>query len=204
VALGQADLQRAQYGWMPDPAEGLKRAEENAKRALASPDQRSHARAHSLIALSYGYQHRIDEALSHTERAIDLNPGDAMAVYRHGSALLFAGRIDEAIATMEVARRLEPPQGTRTNLFFAYYAADRYRDALAEADLLLARAPQLATLHAMRAAALAQLGDLEEARREAERVRRLSPAFRAENYALGFVDPRHTAKVHEGLRKAGL
>jgi TolB-like protein/Flp pilus assembly protein TadD len=204
TALAQAEAQRAQYGWIEGPAEGLRRAEEFAKKALASSDQRSHARAHALIAFVYGYQDRFEEALGHAERAIELNPSDAMAIYRRGSALLWVGRFDEAIADMETAKRYEPPAGTRTNLAIAYSATGRYREALAEADILLARAPQLPTLHALRAGALAQLGNLDEARREAEQVRRLSPGFRAENYATHFADPKYTARVQDGMRKAGL
>jgi adenylate cyclase len=194
-ALGQAEVQRAQYGWIEDAAEGLKRAEELGRRVLASPDQRAHARGHALIAFVYGYQHRFEEALIHAERAIELNASDSMAVYRRGSALLFVGRIDEAIVAMESAKRYEPHAGTRINLALAYHVAGRYRDALAEVDRLLTRAPQLATLHAIRAATLSQLGYADEARRAVEQVRRLSPYFQVENYGTGFTNPEHTANA---------
>lgn len=204
VTFAQAELQRAHYGWIEDPAEGLRRAEMHATRALASPDQRAHARAHSLIALSYGYQDRFEEALRHTEQALELNPSDSMALYRHGSALLFLGRLDEAIAAMETAKRYEPPAGTRINLSLAYYVAGRYPQALADVDGLLAHAPHLATLHAIRAATLAQLGRVEEAREAAGHVRRLSPLFRVMGYGGHFADSAHTEKIREGLRMAGL
>jgi len=204
VTFAQAEIQRAHYGWIEDPAEGLRRAEMHATRALASPDQRAHARAHSLIALSYGYQNRFEEALRHTEQALELNPSDSMALYRHGSALLFLGRLDEAIAAMETAKRYEPPAGTRINLSLAYYVAGRYPQALADVDGLLAHAPHLATLHAIRAATLAQLGRLEEAREAAGEVRRLSPLFRVMQYGAHFANPAHTEKIREGLRVAGL
>ena len=64
---------------------------------------------------------RHDEALLHTQHAIEMNPSDSVALYRRGSALLWVGRIDEAIAAMETARRYEPPAGTRINLTLAYH-----------------------------------------------------------------------------------
>jgi hypothetical protein len=59
-------------------------------------------------------------------------------------------------------------------------------------------------LHAARAAALAQLGNAQEAKRAVEQVRRLSPFFRVEQFGTRFLKPEHTAKLQEGLRKAGL
>jgi adenylate cyclase len=204
VVQGWAEAQRAQFGWIEDPPEGLRRSEALLKGALASADQRSHVRAHAMLGLVYGYQDRHEEELLHTQQAVEMNPSDSVALYRRGSALLWVGRLDEAIAAMETSRRYEPPAGTRINLTLAYHVAGRYREALAEADGLLTRAPQLATLHAARAASLAALGNVEEARREAEEVRRLSPSFRAENYVPSFTDPKLSATLRDNLRKAGL
>jgi len=202
TALGEAELDRARFGWVADPDAASARAEANAKRALESPDQRSHPRAHSLLAAIYGYQSRHAEALSHTQRAIELNPSDSVAQYRHGEALLHLGRIDEAIVPLELARRLEP-RAVRINLALAYYLAGRYTETIAVADSLLARRHDHVALHAARAAALAQLGRIEEAREEADQVRRYSPTFDAEQWVTRMA-PEYTSKVHEGLRKAGL
>jgi adenylate cyclase len=202
TTLGEAELNRARYGWVEDPQQAAARAEELAKRALAFPDPRSHPRAHSLLAAIYDYWGRLDEALSHTERAIELNPSDSEALYRRGETLVLAGRIDEAIASMEIARRLEP-HAVRIYLANAYYFAGRYRDTVALADSLLERAPDHVALNAIRAAALAQMGNTEEAHRAAERVRRYSPDFRADAWGRTAI-PEHNARLREGLVKAGL
>jgi TolB-like protein/class 3 adenylate cyclase/Flp pilus assembly protein TadD len=207
TALAEAEMQSALYGWIEDAAEGMRRAEELCKRALASADQQAHARAHALLAAIYSHQDRFEEALRHTERAIELNPSDATALYRHGASLLYLGRIDEAIGAMETAQRFEPHPGagTRLNLAIAYYLAGRYREALAQADASLTRAPHdVVTVNAVRAATLAQLGNADEARQAAARVRRLSPSFDVENFGRRFANPAHTARLHDGLRKAGL
>ena len=45
----------------------------------------------------------------------------------------------------------------------------------------------------------------DEARRAADQVRRFSPLFDAENnFGTLFVNPAHTARLRDGLRKAGL
>ncbi|MGH8674078.1 MAG: winged helix-turn-helix domain-containing protein [Burkholderiales bacterium] len=204
--LGEADFQRGTYGWMEDASEGMRRAEEFAQRALASVDPRAHTRAHALLATISSQRGQFEEALGHTVRAIELNPSDSRALYRRGGVLLYVGRIDEAIAVLETASRFEPRSiaGAGINLVIAYYTAGRYREALAEADALVARTPHLDFLHAARAAALSQLGKADEARQAADQVRRFNPYFQVENFGTRFVNPEHTTRLQEGLRKAGL
>ena len=201
-----AEIQRATYGWIEDASEAMRRAEELCKRALASADQHAHAQAHALIAVIYSHQERFEAALSHSERAIELNASDSTALYRHGATLLSVGRIDEAVAAMETAKRFEPHPnaGSGLNLAIAYYLTERYREALAQADALLTRSPNHVALNAMRAAALSQLGNADEARRAADQVRRFSPLFEVENFGTRFGNPAYAAKIHDGLRKAGL
>ena len=208
LALADAEMQRGLYGWIEDAPEAMKRAEQLCKRVLSSTDHHAHSRAHGLLGAIYSNLGRLEEALSHTERAIELNASDSMALYRRGMALLYVGRVEEAIAAMETAKRFEPhpnPGGGGLNLVVAYYVAGRYREALAQADASLARAPHHITLNAMRAATLAQLGNADEARRAGDQVRRFSPLFDVENIGRRFKNnPEYTAKVQEGLRKAGL
>lgn len=200
----RAEFQRAMYGWVEDVAEGARRAEELCKRALATPDPRFHTQAHAAIASIYSNQNRYEEALRHAERAIALNASDSTALYRSGGTLLYVGRIDEAIAAMETARRFEPHSFDGYNLAVAYYVAGRYPEALAQTDALLTHIPDNASLHAIRAATLSQLGKGDEARRAADQVRRFSPTFRVEYFGNRFADPQYTHKLQEGARNAGL
>jgi adenylate cyclase len=206
TVLCYAEFERAVYGWTEDASGALVRAEGNCKRTLASTDRRAHARAHALIAAIDLHRGMFDEALSHTQRAIELNASDSTALYRRGAALLYTGRVDEALAAMETARRFEPQPGAGAglNLSIAYYVAGRYREALEHADALLARAPHHVALNAIRAATLARIGSTEEARRAADQVRRLSPRFEAEDFGTGFAAPRIVTQLQEGLRLAGL
>jgi adenylate cyclase len=205
-ALCEAETHRAVYGWVEDASQTMKRAEELCRRALVSVDQQAHTRAHASLAAVYRNQARFEEALSHTERAIELNASDATALFQRGAILVAVGRVGEAIAAMETAKRFEPHPNPNAGIFFAiaYYLAERYREALTQVDAGLARAPHNVPLNAIRAAVLAQLGDAEEARRAADEVRRFSPSFDVENFGTRHVDPAHTALLRDGLRKAGL
>jgi len=206
TAMGSAEFQRATDGWIEDAAASTRRAEDLAKRALASPDTRAHVRAHSLLSSIYSHEERHEEALAHSQRAIDLNPSDATALYWRGSASLWLGRIDEAIRFLETARRIEPAPsaGQLLNLAIAYYITSRFADSIVEADSVIATVPHNPYAHAMRAAALAGLGNMQEARRTADKVRSIDPLFNPDNFASRFADRQYTAKVREGLRQAGL
>lgn len=204
--MGIAEFQRVTNGWIEDAAAAMRRAEDFAKRALASSDTRAHAGAHSLIAALYSHQERFPEALAHAEKSTELNPSDSMALYWRGNALLCVGRIEESIAVLETARRFEPhpTAGQGINLPIAYYVAGRYAESLTQVDALLVRTPAQGYLHAVRAAALSQLGRAEEARWAADEVRRLTPLFDPDNFGAFFADPKYTAALRNGLREAGL
>lgn len=205
TASCEAEFQRAIYGWIEDALAGMRLAEEECKRVLASGDQQTHARAHAVLSGIYGHQDRFEESLRHAERAIDLNASDSTALYRRGAALLYVGRIEEAIGALETARRFDPHGVVpRLHLAIAYLIQDRYRDALEQTEVGIARAPHHVALNALRAAALAYLGKAEEAGRAAEEVRRLSPMFEVENFGTSFSKSGYSAKLQAGLRKAGL
>jgi adenylate cyclase len=106
---------------------------------------------------------------------------------------------------METAKRFDPHAVVLSlHLGIAYFVKDRYRDALDQTDAGLTRAPHHVALNALRAAALAQLGNTDEAARAADQVRRFSPMFEAENFGSRFANAAYSAKLQEGLRKAGL
>jgi adenylate cyclase len=206
AALAQAELQRALFGWIEAPAEAVRRAEEAAARALAADDPGANARALGVLGNLHTFTGKFDAALVEANRAIEMNASDALAYMLRGGVLMWTGRIAESIEASEAARRFDPRLSSEGvfNLSFAYYLAGRYREALAIAEPELRRSPDLFFLHAVRAAAAAQVGERDEARLAADQVRRLDPFFKVEQFGARLVNPEHRAKVQEGLRKAGL
>jgi TolB-like protein/DNA-binding winged helix-turn-helix (wHTH) protein/Tfp pilus assembly protein PilF len=204
--MAHAEFQRAVEGWVEDAEQAVRRAEALAKQALAAAGSDAHVCAHALLATVYVHRDRYEEALAHSQQAIELNPSDATALYWRGAASLSLGRVDEAIGYLETARRFEPraPAGATANLAVAYYVAGRYAEALSVSDAMLTTAPGNASAHALRAAVLARTGKLEDARAAAEQVRRVAPAFEPENFGARFIDPKYKAMLRAGLREAGL
>jgi adenylate cyclase len=205
AALAHAEFQRAAFGWMEDPADGLRRSEQAARRALAIDDPGANARALALLGNIHTFTGNYEAALLDADRALELNASDSVAHSLRGGILLWTGKIEESIAASERARRFDPRLSTEGlfNLALAYYLGGRYRDAAQTVAAVEPRA-RSGFLHAVHAAALAQLGDAEGARRAAEEMRRQDPFFEVERFGTRLVDPAHRAKAQEGLRKAGL
>lgn len=204
VALAHAEYHRAAYGWIEDPENGMRRAEAYARRALTIEDPGAHARAHGLLARIYSSFGNYDQALAEANRAIKLNPSDTFAQFSRGSILVWLGRMDEGIAAFETAHRFEPGASSDDSfLAAAHYTQGRYREALAIADLAIARFPDVTHLHGIRTATLGQMGNFEESRNAAAQLRRLDPFAKVEHFGTRYKNPEHTAKLQEGLRKAG-
>jgi adenylate cyclase len=205
AARAYAEFQRAVFGWMEDPAEGVRRSEEAARRALAIDDPGANARALAMLGNIHTFRGNYEAALADADRAIELNGSDALAHSLRGGILLWLGNIDESIAASEAARRFDPRLSSEGmfNLALAYYLAGRYREA-AQTSAAVEPNARTVFLHAVHAAALAQLGELDAARGAADEVRRYSPFFDVKLFGQRLVNPAHREKAQEGLRKAGL
>jgi len=207
IVLSGAEIQRFDSGWTEDPAQSAEHAERYARRALSLGDVGAQARAHAALGVIYGIQHKYDQALAEAERAVALNPSDARALDTRGSVLMWVGRAEEALASFDIAERFDPGGRSAGSAFaraLAYYNLRRYAEALAVSDAGLARFPRTAFLHALRAATLAQIGDIESAHAAAAETLRLEPFFRGKDFGDRFADPQMMAHLQHGLRKAGL
>ncbi|MDZ7591262.1 MAG: winged helix-turn-helix domain-containing protein [Rubrivivax sp.] len=207
VVESELEVQRADLGWMEDPAQGLMLAERAARRALALDDPGASALAHARLARIHTFRGEHPQALAESERARALNPSDTSIAEARGQALLWVGRSQEAVELFEGAFRLDPAGRSspeRHVIVPAYFAAERYAEALAACERGLADHPGLPMLHAMRAALLAQAGRLDEARQSAAEVRRLQPNFPVAEFGDRFSDKAITARFQAALRKAGL
>ena len=205
VALGEAEWDRAVYGWIEDTEEAVNRSAALASKALASDDPGSQVRAHGLLGSVYTVQGKYEQALSEVNRALELNGSASSAYASRGGVLLWQGRVDEAIGSLETAQRFDPQlrPGSIYDLAFAYYMAGRYRDAVTLADRGLLKNPDFHNFQVIRVIALAELGDVGGTRLAVEQVRRLLPLFQAELLGTRFANAPDMEKVQQSLRKAG-
>src|SRR5262249_13157417 len=121
------------------------------------------------------------------------------------------GEPEAAIAALEQAVRLSPfdPLGYLTTAWIAlsHLIARRFEKAIEWADRALHEQPRLATAMRTRVVAYAELGRLDEARLELQRVLAIDPGLTIDRYR-GLIATSFAPDVIDlylaGLRKAGL
>lgn len=111
---------------------------EHYRKALAlDPDNRQ---IHNNVALAYSTQQKWDKALYHFTRAL----GEAAAQNNVGHLLLRAGRVDEALAHLELAVRLSP---NSTRALGNLESALRLKGRIDDAEKLHARLMEIEKNH---------------------------------------------------------
>ena len=149
------------------------------------------------------------EAVAEFQRAINLNPNFAAAHGYLGWGLALDGQSEQAITHLEEAIRMSPhdPQNAIFYVGFAvaHYLAGRYSEAIGFARKAIQQRQGLAAGYRIYIASLAQVGQINEARRELARLKELHPDFSIawiEKYVPYTSAPM--VKFIEGMRKAGL
>ncbi len=119
---------------------------------------------------------RTDEARTHYQAALDINPYHARAMNNLGVWLDRSGQSAAAIAMLERSIRAAPDNAeTYSNLGSALIGAKRLPDAMRVLQTAVALAPDAADAHNNLGIALAQSGRLPEAEREFSAALRLNP-----------------------------
>jgi serine/threonine-protein kinase len=163
AGIGQAYLLLgAYYNAMPRE-EGLQRAREAVLKALSVDKQL--ADAHAVLA-EILFEHDWDWADAEREfkLALDQNPSLEYARERYAMFLAGRARLDDALAEIAEARRVDPLSpviASSTGGILRY--ARRYDEAVAEYDRVLARHPDLLSALIGRARTLSAMGRYDEA-----------------------------------------
>ncbi len=114
------------FGYSPSE-EALPKAKTAALRAIELDSSLSEAHVSLACVMRYEWTAKEKEF----QRAIELNPNNAMAHQYYGYALSALGRFDEAIAEMKRALELDPLSPNKQNSLGAtFYRAGRYEEAL--------------------------------------------------------------------------
>ena len=101
------------------------------------------ANAHLELASALNEAGEPEEAMEHSERALELNPQDPTALYNSGVQMINTGAVESGIALLEraIAARPEFPLALK-NLGFAYARAERYQEAVDVFEKYLEQAPE--------------------------------------------------------------
>ena len=190
-------------GFNPQP-NPLERALQAARRAIEL-DSSGHRGYHAL-ALTLFFRKEIQAFRTAAEKAIALNPMDGCNVAHLGGFIAYAGEWERGCALVEHALQLNPnhPGWYWFPLFFNAYRKRDYSGALNFA--LKVNLPGYYGTHMALAAAYAQLGQADEARKAIQELMKLRPDIaQIARYALGIsLDPELVEHLIDGLRKAGL
>jgi serine/threonine-protein kinase len=167
AGLAQALVLRAWYGYVA-PDQVMPRAKAAALRAVKA-DSRS-AEAHIALGLVKElYDWDWARARHALRLAIDLEPGNATALFEYGFFLSRMGELDDAFAIMRRALELDPlSPAINTNLGVNYYYQRNFGQAIRQYQEALELDPGYQPAHYRLALACLHCGLIEEARRYLE------------------------------------
>ena len=93
-------------GSSKSPQESIAKAFELTQKAVAMDD--TQAQNHASLSVIYGLKREYDKAIAEAERGVELAPGGVRVHYVYGLTLHYVGRLQEAIAELQKAIRLNP------------------------------------------------------------------------------------------------
>ena len=209
--LGITHLMDAMYRWVKNPAQSLKQAEELATQALDIDD--TVYLAHAGLSWVYMLKRQYEKAIAAGERAVEVEPNNAVGYAALAGVMIRAGRPEEGLVLIRKTMRLcpHPTPSWLRRAGHANYFTGRYEAAITEYKRCLERVQHGALARecsAFMVASYMELGREEEARAEARKLIDQHPDFSTKasvnvikrSYKdLSFLD-RHMGL----LRKAGL
>jgi TolB-like protein/DNA-binding winged helix-turn-helix (wHTH) protein/Tfp pilus assembly protein PilF len=206
IMLAWTHVFDAMNGWSKNRDASLDRAMTVANRGIAL--EKNIPLAYFVTGLVFRERKEYVKALVEAEKAIALDPNYANGHVLVASLLFYAGRPDESVARIKKAMRLNPhhPFNYAFHLGQAYYALERYDEAIKALEGGIATNPASERLHLWLAASYAQAGRIDDAQWEAEQIRVLNPEFNlsAVSEAFPFKDRAISERFLNSLRKAGL
>jgi len=163
---------------------------------------------HVLLAMVYQWRREFDEADAAADRALALQPKDAIALSNLGSMLGWSGRSEAALEVLQQAIRLDPfhPPNYLERLAFAHASLGDYEQCIEATSRGIALDPNYVGLHVDAATCYAALGREQEARAAAAEILRTNPRFTLKAFAsyAPFTHERDRDWKMNMLRKAGV
>ena len=201
VGLGELEYGKVGYGWTEFPDKALNKALEFGQKAIALDE--SNSTAHSLLSSIYTFQNKYELAINEAGRAIERNPNDSGSYNELGWALLWSGRVDEAIAALDMSLRLDSssPRNIWFHLGMAHYLKADYGKAAGILEQGLTRRPDFSGYHIALAASYARLGRDEKTLHVKRPPCDARTLFSKSNHlAQAFVKPHTARPLQRGCR----
>jgi len=133
-------------------------------------------RPHNNLGNALKRQGKIEEAIEHFNRALQINPGYAKAHNNLGTALAKQGKTDEAIKQFGFALYIDPNYAAaHSNIGVALASRDEFEKAIVHFKTALRLKPDYAKVHSNLGAALVHQGKLHEALAHFQTALRLKP-----------------------------
>jgi adenylate cyclase len=195
-------------GWVADKQASTAEACDLAGQAVAADPE--NAAALAIAAWAYSTLGvRFEQSLDLANRALDLHPNSVHVRSFCGWVFHYLGDSLRAIEQFDAARRLSPvdPKSyfPMLGLAVAHFFARHFEETVALTGRILAEVPTHNIARRYRAAALAHLGRLEEAREASVELLKAQPTSSLRSArSSGFHDPRMTELYVTGLERAGL
>lgn len=189
------------------PHKSLRLAENEARAAIAlDPDNPS---GHATLAWTFTHQGQMGLAQEEADVAVRLGPSDPWAHVSRGHVLVYSGKPAEAHEALATALRLDPfgPTAPIALHHFGvnYYFQRDYVAAEAMTRRTVSSFPHFPRPYTILAAALGQLGRLDEAERALAQAITISPEYLSNvtGGRLAHYQSEDLEHMLEGLRKAG-
>jgi TolB-like protein len=211
VGIGVVNVSMAVGYFTDDKAARFAAAETAATEALSLAPE--HALAHLCMGMVLGFTNRAGQGIAELERALALDRNLAGAHALIGQNKLFIGRGEETEVHVQEALRLSPRDpwvyAWLVVAGFAKSLLGCHEEAISWLRRSIERNRNYPLCHFILAAALANLGRMEDARSEAQAGLALDPRFTiASFHALAWSDNPvflgQREHIVDGLRKAGL
>lgn len=199
------------YGWGESPEESLRSATMVANRAITLDDQL----ATGYFSLGYVHFIKGQDELAEIEfqKALALNPNDALGIGIYGITLMYRERYPEALDHFSRMLRLSPVPEPGTFHFVGetYRLMGRYNEAIDTFNDVLVMAPAYMGVRVKLICAYVQAGRHEEAERELDVLLENHPAFTVTEFennwapkSTSYRDPEEIGRMASLLRTAGL
>jgi adenylate cyclase len=196
------------FGLSENPQEDARLALELANTALNLDS--SFAQGYSALGLALTATGKHEEAVSHTKRAVELQPGNADAQLFTTFTHMFAGYIEVAYEAITTALRLDPQyvRGPYLNILgIVHFCAGRNEEAIDVFKRNIERGGPIGPpALAFRTAAYSAAGRMEEAQVSAQELLNFFPAFSLTHFRLPqmFRHADDRERVIAALRDIGL